>query len=366
MNIRIDELINKAYEKKIVFFGAGKLFREFIDYFKEYHIENYIHCVLDNDHNKNNTFISINGTDIAIKTVENFLSEKVENIIIVISIVDIEEIIDQLNSIREFDNTECYIAKFVIYEDETSGENDRFYPENLRITETPLIPKKIHYCWFGGNPIPDKYREWMNSWKKYCPDYEIIEWNESNYDITKNKYIYQAYQAKKWCFVSDYARLDVVYNYGGIYFDTDVELIKNPDDMLYQSAFMGFETNQYVATGLGFGAEKNHPVIKIMRDYYNDMEFIDKDGNMNLTTCDIHQTNFLVEKGLKLNGDYQIIDGMTIYPRKILCGKNHYKGKIETTENTISIHHYDASWCDADVKRIIKYNQELYSKLLSQ
>ena len=105
-----------------------------------------------------------------------------------------------------------------------------------------MIPKKIHYCWVGGNSKPPLVKKCIQSWKKYCPDYEIIEWNESNYDISKNIYMKQAYEAKKWAFVTDYMRLDIIYEHGGIYLDTDVELIKNIDDLLSNEAFAGIES----------------------------------------------------------------------------------------------------------------------------
>ena len=119
-----------------------------------------------------------------------------------------------------------------------------------------MIPKKIHYCWFGGNPLPELAIKCLESWKKYCPDYEIIEWNETNFNLDSCEYVREAYQAKKWAFVSDYARLKVVYDNGGIYLDTDVELIKSLDRLLKNKSFFGTETTGVVATGLGFGAEK--------------------------------------------------------------------------------------------------------------
>ena len=147
----------------------------------------------------------------------------------------------------------------------------RKIPLNIRILDAPIIPKKIPYIWFGGNPLPKQYQDWIKTWKKFCPDYEIIEWNESNYDVTKNKYMSQAYQAKKWGFVPDYARLDVIYKYGGIYLDTDVELIANLDDLLHQEAFACFESNENVAFGLGVGAAKGNHLIKELRDWYDNI-----------------------------------------------------------------------------------------------
>ena len=124
-----------------------------------------------------------------------------------------------------------------------------------------MIPKVIHYCWFGHNPLPERYKEWIKSWKRYCPDYEIVEWNESNYDVTKHPYMRAAYDAKKWGFVSDYARLDIIYENGGIYLDTDVELVKNLDELLYQEGFAGVDSSGRLSTGLGFGARKGLRLI---------------------------------------------------------------------------------------------------------
>ena len=149
-----------------------------------------------------------------------------------------------------------------------------------------MIPKIIHYCWVGRSPKPESVLYCIESWRKYCPDYTIIEWNEDNYDFTKNKYMKQAYEKRKWGFVPDYARLDIVYNYGGIYLDTDVEIISNIDHLLDNVAFMGFENTgdgkYFVNCGQGFGAVPNNEVIGLMRDNYDDLEFIKKDGTLNM------------------------------------------------------------------------------------
>lgn len=127
-----------------------------------------------------------------------------------------------------------------------------------------MIPKKIHYCWFGRNPLPELAVRCIESWKKYCPDYEIIEWNEDNYDINKISYVKEAYQARKWAFVTDYVRLDVVNQYGGIYLDTDVELLKSLDPLLKYKSFFGMEEGKFIATGLGFGAEKGTKILVLV------------------------------------------------------------------------------------------------------
>lgn len=214
----------------------------------------------------------------------------------------------------------------------------------LKTADTAKIPKIIHYCWFGGTEMPEKNLKCIASWKKYCPDYEIKRWDETNYDINKNSYMKQAYEAKKWGFVPDYARLDIIYNNGGIYLDTDVEIIKNIDILLQNKAFMGFESPQFVALGLGFGAVKGNLHIKAMRDAYNGMEFVNQDGSYNMLPSPNYSTEYLLQIGLVRDGSKQMLDEMLILPTEYLCPKDYETGKLNITEKTYSIHHYDASW----------------------
>lgn len=211
-----------------------------------------------------------------------------------------------------------------------------------------MIPKKIHYCWFGGNPLPESAKKCIRSWKKYCPDYEIIEWNETNYDFTKNRYMKEALDAKKWAFVSDYSRLDIIYQYGGIYLDVDVELVRSYDDLLCNKGFAGFEGDHYIATGLGFGAEAGNPLIKKLMDSYASLSFLNPDGSMNMIASPELNTEVFAEEGFVLDGSLQEIDGFRILPTDYLCPKSFNDGIIRKTKNTYSIHHYDASWFDKE------------------
>ena len=157
--------------------------------------------------------------------------------------------------------------------------------EDKILIDRQRIPKVIHYCWFGRNEKPNLFYKCFESWKKYCPDYEIIEWNEDNFDINMIPYVKEAYEAKKWAFVADYARLWIVYHYGGIYLDTDVELLRPLDNLLASEAFFGSEDEKSIATGLGFGARKGNNVVKCMLLDYSDQHFKNKDGTYDLTTC---------------------------------------------------------------------------------
>lgn len=211
-----------------------------------------------------------------------------------------------------------------------------------------MIPKKIHYCWLGGNPLPESAKKCIKSWKKYCPDYEIIEWNELNYDFTKNPYMKEAFEAKKWGFVPDYARLDIIYQYGGIYLDVDVELVRSYDDLLSNKGFAGFEDKQFVNLGQGFGAEAGNFTIKKLMDSYETLSFLNPDGSLNMTASPELNTEVFVLEGLKLDGSMQEIDGFRFLPQDYLCPKSFNDGIVRKTKNTYSIHHYDASWFDKE------------------
>lgn len=216
-----------------------------------------------------------------------------------------------------------------------------------------MIPKKIHYCWFGGNNLPVSAKKCIDSWKKYFPDYEIIQWNENNYDIKKNTYIKEAYEAKKYAFVSDYARFDVLYQQGGIYFDTDVEVIKSFDDILKIGSYMGCEVDGnydknrisiLVAPGLGMAAPKGLKLYKEILDYYDKQQFFNSIGKVNTTTVVRRITDILLKKGLKNISEIQEIEGITIYPKTYFNPRNNNTGVLEKTDKTYSIHWYSQSW----------------------
>ena len=211
------------------------------------------------------------------------------------------------------------------------------------------IPKVIHYCWFGGNPLPKDVKRCIKSWKKFCPDYQIIEWNESNFDCAQNLYAKQAMECKKWAFVSDYARLKIVYEQGGIYLDTDVELIRPLDDLLDFEAFFGFENNldkkeKEVATGLGFGAQKGNVVVKAMLEDYEGISLLQEDGSFDKMPCPERNTQALLRLGIRPDGSRQTVAGAEIFPAEYFCPIEFQSNQRNITKNTYSIHHYQGSW----------------------
>ncbi|MBO4897367.1 MAG: glycosyl transferase [Clostridia bacterium] len=208
-----------------------------------------------------------------------------------------------------------------------------------------MIPKIIHYCWFGGNPKPKLMRKCIKSWQKYCPDYEIKEWNESNFDVHFNTYVEEAYNAKKWAFVSDVARIYALYNEGGIYLDTDVKLIKPLDKYLKYNAVFGFEDSSRIMTALMMGSEKE-PVYAEILSYYDDNRFILEDGSFNLTPNPVIISDALKKQGFFMNNSRQEIDSIVIFPRDYFSPKDNITGELNKTSNTAAIHLFDASWTD--------------------
>ena len=219
-----------------------------------------------------------------------------------------------------------------------------------------MIPKIIHYCWFGHNPLPESAQKCIASWRKFFPDYEIKEWNEDNFDVNMVPYTAEAYSAKKYAFVSDYARFWILYRYGGLYFDTDVEVIKPMEDIIERGPFMGIEVESkdtgngpsvpMVAPGLALGAEPNMDIYKILIQYYSELHFLDKDGNQNLVTSVKHLTGILVQNGLQASNGLQNVAGIWIYPRDYFNPLDSLTGRLKLTENTRSIHWYMNSWSD--------------------
>lgn len=233
-----------------------------------------------------------------------------------------------------------------------------------------MIPKVIHYCWFGGKPLPELAIKCINSWKKYCPDYEIKEWNENNFDICMCDYTKEAYKNEKWAFVSDYARFWILYNYGGIYFDTDVELLAHIDDLVEKGPFMGVEkpityneiTKKYrlsVAPGLGLAAYPNMDLYNQIIEQYHELSFVDKNGRLIQTTV-VEIVSKILEKYqmIKIDDVRFLIEDVYIYKKDVFCPLDYFSGVLEITESTRSIHHYTASWQSEEEKR----NVEIFIK----
>jgi mannosyltransferase OCH1-like enzyme len=206
-----------------------------------------------------------------------------------------------------------------------------------------MIPKIIHYCWFGGNPLPMDVKKCIESWKRLCPDYEIRQWNESNFDVNSHPFMKAAYQSKAWAFVSDYARLKVVYDNGGIYLDTDVELLKNIDFLLENQCYIGIQqTKSLCTTGLGFGAEKASPVVYRMMECYDAISFSDQEKNT--FACPWLNDRVIRSYGAVSNDEITYLNEVTVYPSRFFDPFSTGDTKNLLCDDTVSIHHYAATW----------------------
>jgi mannosyltransferase OCH1-like enzyme len=216
-----------------------------------------------------------------------------------------------------------------------------------------MIPKIIHYCWFGGKPLPKSAIKCINSWKKFFPDYEIKEWNESNFDVNMMPFTREAYDAKKFAFVSDVARFWILYKEGGIYFDTDVEVIASMDDIVERGPFMGIEKMNVfekgwpaVAPGLGLGTEAGDVFYREMLEHYRDSHYSDGEGNQLPGTVVMHCSQMLRKRGLQPTDQLQQVAGIWIYPSDYFCPLNDITGVLTKTNNTRTIHWYSKTWND--------------------
>ena len=224
-----------------------------------------------------------------------------------------------------------------------------------------MIPKTINYCWFGRGEKDEIFYKCLESWKKYFPDYEIIEWNENNFDIYQNDYMKEAYEAKKYAFVSDFARIKIIYDHGGIYFDTDVEVLKDMHEILQKGAYIGCELPGQVQTGLGFAAEQHNIMVGKMLEQYNNLRFKLSNG-YNMVPCGKYNTKPFLECGWNRKNEITKIKDMNIYPTEYFAPFNYQTGEVKITSNTYTYHHGNASWLPDYERNFFKLKKKLVNQ----
>lgn len=326
-----------AQERPLICFGAGHIFDILCRSYPRL-LERTL-CIADNGAAKQGTMYVLDGVARPILSVEDCIMRAQTLPSILITNTDYMAIYDQLGSIPALDHGNCYIFAMV---------TDHLKPYDMpKLSEAENIPRIIHYCWFGGGDMPDRYKRWMESWERFCPNYEIKRWDESNYDVTQHPYMYDAYKARMWGFVPDWARLDITHRHGGIYLDTDVEVVRPLDDLLHMEAFCGMGTSDMVNFGV-FGAAKGNALVESLKADYDRISFINPDGTVDLTASPLYQTEALVQRGLKRCNELQKVENMWVFPTDALSPQNLYTGTVRRTKNTFVIHHYDASWVPAD------------------
>lgn len=351
----------ESKEHKIIMFGAGVVGQVTMPSILErYGLLKYIDCYVDNDQTKWNKEICYLDYSWMVKS-PGYLNECEPDSIIMLNISRYSEALQQLEGMTSTQKTKCFLSPMMcIYNmcSETSGGTPIFLDE-------PIIPKKIHYMWLGKKEIPDNLKKCMDSWQRFCPDYEIIEWNENNYDIEKNSYMKDAYSSKAYGFVPDYARLDILYSEGGFYLDTDVELIKPLDDMRYQEAFCGVEKWQVLNFGGCSGAVKGNKMIKRFLDSRSNISFFNLDGSQNRKTCGFYDTFTAIKEGYVLDGTTQNINGMNIFAYDYFHPYDYMSGLCGTNEHTYSIHHFNGGWLDEKMILENQKTQRKYSEIYS-
>lgn len=332
----------KEADKKVIVYGAGVIGQIAAPYwFREYQMEEDVICYVDVDPKKQEQTVKLGSREVPIRPL-SALEEECGRYILLVAVSAFEPVVQALEQIPGMRDTEVYFLPIMLVDIAHTPKKGGV----VRSSDTQLIPKKIHYCWFSGNPIPQELQKCIDSWKRFCPDYELVRWDESNYDIHKSPYMEQAYAYKKWGFIPDYARLDILYQHGGIYLDTDVELIRNLDELLYQPAFCGVEKWGTVNFGGCSGAQPKNPVVKSVLDARETVPFINADKQLNLATCGYYETSPLVQHGLKVNGETQVIGNgrMTVYAAEFFHPFDYMSGETRVTKNTHSVHHFSGSW----------------------
>ena len=365
-NCNMAEFIRRIEGKKTICFGAGMVLQMLSRDFPKYQIEKRILYIVDNNSNLWGSEVVLSETAVPVYSPEKLIADACRDIVVLISSWKAApEIFEQLNANSRLDIVECYIGSLL---HETESRNLPYsLPAGYRVNLNPVIPKVIHYFWLGSNPLPERHKRFIDGWRKFCPDYEIVEWNENNYDINKHQYTKDAALAGRWSKVVTYARFDVIYNYGGICMDTDVEIVKPLDELLYNDAYIGFSSGLRINSGSGFGAVKNFELFRDMRHNYDGTLF-NSDDTPNLTSNSAFEIDFMLKRGLNRNGDFQMLDRLTVYPLECFDPKPNSvhsdNGSLWATENTFTIHHYDTTLADKERETIRTSLGKLYEAAL--
>ena len=268
-----------------------------------------------------------------------------KNTVILIAVTGYEEILSQIHLDMRLSFIEAIPSIYLeaLYEDMQllSAEKP---PVDFRKHDTQVIPKLIHGIWFSSDPMPKLYQSCLESWRKFSPDYEIKIWDLETYKPDHCLFFEQAVAHKNWSFASDYARADILYRYGGVYMDLDVMMLRPIDDLLYNDAYMGFESLDRIECGSGMGAKPNHPILKEICESYEKRPYLRTDGIWDNSTCPVRYTKVIEKHGLKKNGGFQFVEDITVYPFEMLTGKSFDTGIVYNTELSYTLHNHNGSW----------------------
>ena len=338
----------RANNNRIVIYGAGMIGQIVVPYvINEYRLHDYVDFYVDMDARKIGTSVVIGNRAYEIRHPDS-LREVGDNTVVLLTNSKFSGIIDFLNDIDSLKEADCYII-----------------PIMQKMERHNTIPKTIHYCWFGGMEMPSFLQECMESWHRVCPDYKIVKWDESSFDVSKYTYTKQAYEKGRYGFVTDVARLDILYNHGGIYLDTDVKLIKPLDSMLTNKGFVGFERWGNINSGGGIGAVQYHPMIREMLDYRIRYPFVFDDGSLNIETNGMYETVPFIRRGLRIDNTLQIVNDMTVYPAEFFHPYDYMSCEEQIRDCTVSVHYFYGGWMEDDDKKNREKTQNEYLELIN-
>lgn len=342
--VSIAQLKKELFEKKCIIFGTGIQGQRALLFMDNWGVKNCVCAFADNAVNKQQAGVEIDGEYYEVFSAEQLRRVADKNIVILIASIHHREIYEQLQYLLSEQECVCISLDEVASVELEQSE----YREVVKEYKHPVIPKIIHYAWFGGDE-PEFVQKNVAHWKEVCPEYEIIKWNEKNYDIKKNRYMFQAYERKQWGFASDYLRLDVVNQYGGIYLDTDIEMIKKPDELLYQNCFGSVDASLTMNTGSGFGAKPHSMMLEKHLEYYDKIAFVKANGLQDKTSCNTHSFRLLSEYGVRIDNKLQKVLDMWIYPM-IFQGADQHNRIRRINDQTFWVHYGNMSWFAKDVR----------------
>lgn len=372
---------------RIFIYGAGMIGQIVVPYILDaYGLHDYVECYVDKDERKTGKSVVIREYEYEIRLPEVFNNIS-ENSVVLLTNSKFYPVLEFLNGMANLENVDCYIIpimQLALTDKEqnsclnipaadtvgaltgreqrnTNGQRNTNVQRNIK---EQIIPKKIHYCWFGGKELPDFLKKCMESWSRCCPDYEILRWDESNFDIHKHEYTRQAAVHQKWGFVTDVARLDILYQYGGIYLDTDVKLLKSLDGLLYRKGFVGVEKWGNINSGGGIGAVPHHPMIREMLDYRLAFPFVMSDGSLNYETNGFYETMPFIRHGMRIDNTLQLINDMTVYPASVFHPYDYLSCEEKIKEHTVSVHYFYGGWMEEEDRGNREKTQCQYGEFL--
>ena len=347
-NAAIGRFVSYIQEKDVYIYGLGDVYRRLT----ERDVYPCIHARVAGflDSGKAGQTLEVMDKSYPIHDI-GLLKQVTRGVVLICSTKCMREMYEALGEANLPDGMECFFLPFIWAV--SDGRDDEALKKQMQIADPAKdqIEKKINCFWFSGEEKPAQYQKCIDSWKRVCPDYEIIEWNADTYDCEKNLFVKQAFEKRKWAFVSDYARLDVIYHNGGIYLDMDVELLQTFDPLLQFRAFFNFSTQFYIDLGSGFGSVKGNPFLGRLLELYEDIAFVDENGEP--MTWKYMQPAFLRDSfqraGVRMNGDMQLVDGMLMLPRRYYTPMDDFllKNYLQC-EDTRGVHMYNAGWCSND------------------